>query len=164
MARGTAVLCLHQEETGLKSGVRPALHPPPPKPTPPATVVCDPIQHGGRRLHGTFAHFSTWVSAHYPLSDSLYPLHINFACQPAPAVFYFHASRNFGSCNSVPPLNLTRPSIMTQNLSRGILAAHLVFSLVFTTKIEFQKTNRGPRQRRLRFANVNYSYFRFSGH
>lgn len=101
----------------------------------------------------------------YPLPslDSLYPLHINFACQLAPAVFYFHASRNFGSCNSVPPLNLTRPSIMTQNLSRGILAAHLLFSSVFTTKIEFQKTNRAPRQRRLRFANVNYSYFRFSG-
>lgn len=106
MARETAVLCLHQEETGLKSGVRLSFgHPP----TPPAAVVCDPIQHGGRQLHGTFAHFSTWVSAHYPLSDSLYPLHINFACQPAPAVFYFHASRNFGSCNSVPPLNLTRP-------------------------------------------------------
>lgn len=162
MARETAVLCLHQEETGLKSGVRLSFgHPP----TPPAAVVCDPIQHGGRQLRGTFAHFSTWVSAHYPLSDSLYPLHINFACQPAPAVFYFHASRNFGSCNSVPPLNLTRPpSIMTQKLSRGILAAHLVFSLVFTTKIEFQKTNRAPRQRWLRFANVNYSYFRFSGH
>lgn len=56
MATETAVLCLHQEETGLKSGVRLSFDHPH---TRPAAVVCDPIQHGGRQLRGTFVHFST---------------------------------------------------------------------------------------------------------